>query len=184
MKLVELMQARGWIAEGDRVFYQRYQKDGVAINLGVDAIYPFPGSQYPDGYRIVFEQRPKRRLKVEIVEGSPSNVGFSIDEKKLDKKIIEICAMISEKKTAYANMKKETAENKERAVEFAAEIGKMLPLYKVIPSSSNVATVKLPGGSILVTGNPNNTYCIVVDYSLIATEGELSKLVTTLAKFS
>ena len=178
-KLNELMLAREWNLVNDGMFYQLYQKGDIKLRLGVEAIYPFQGSRYPDGYWIKIDYSPARRLKVKI-DGDT----FTIDDKKLGEKIDEVCAIIRERRALFAKREKDAIENDNKAEVFAIKIGELLPLYQVTPSNKNVARVALPGCSVFITSNDNETYSIVLDGALLSTGEELPLFIKTLAEFS
>lgn len=181
-KLQELMEARGWELS-DSEHYIIYRKDGITIDMEVDSVGYW---RAPTGYQIIFyrSRQYNRRFKVDIVPGRLTEGTFTIDEKKLDKKIEEVCAILRERDEAYRKREKQTEEREKEAVEFAAAIGKLFPLYKATPYKNNCAELELPGGDVFITGTAGGDYYVKVNFSLISNAAELPTLIRTLAEFS
>lgn len=182
-KLQELMEERGWELS-DSEHYIIYRKDGITIDMEVDSVGVW---RAPTGYQVIFyrSRQYSRRFKVAIDESDYDNPTFTIDEKKLDKKIEEVCAILRERDEAYRKREKQTEENEKRAVEFAAEVGAMLPGYRVEAVRPRTAHLFAHCDSFIsITKDHAGTFHLAMEHHLIVEEGELPGLIETLAEHS
>lgn len=172
-KLQELMKTRGWDG-GDSSWYTTYRKGSVALDVRVDST----GDYTVTGYQIVFYSycTYNRRFKVTIDRDS-----FAIDEKKLDRKIEEVCAILRERDEAYRKSERRTEERETKAVEFAAEIDNLLPGYRIEGVSPGTANLFVDSEAVIsITKVQLCMFHLTVKYPLIASERTLAKLVETL----
>ena len=135
-RLQELMEANEWTPHDRGGFGTDWKKGDITIQTYVDAIYPYQGSRYVTGYWVVIACSVKRRFKVNIIEGNLTAGSFSIDEKKLTKKIEELCAMLEERKSVYDKEQDDTTA-------FCYTISRLLKSQNVRPSHSTMAIARI-----------------------------------------
>lgn len=159
-KLQELMEARGWDGS-DHSWYITYRKDSIPIDARVERI----GEYTVTGYQILFYsyRQYNRRFKVDIDESDYDNPTFTIDEKKLDKKIEEVSAILRERDESYRRREKQTEKNEKKAVEFAAEIGTLFSGYKATASTPTSADIEVGDNTIRVEQKGDVYYCTICD---------------------
>ncbi len=181
-RLARLMKERGWEG-GDTSWYTTYRKDGISLDVKVDSVGDFRCT----GFQIVFYSYKQYncRFKVNIAKGNLTARSYTIDEKKLDKKIEEVSAILRGRDEAYREREKRQEENEKKAVEFAAEVGNLLPGYRVEAISPRTANLFVDSESFIsVTKVQPYMFHLAIKHPLIAGERNLPGLIKTLAEHS